>query len=45
MLKHETRTLKSQNPDGSPMYPGLYRLTWLRIPGGVWMLVVMERVS
>lgn len=41
LIKHEVRRLASQNPDRSLMYPGLWALSWIKVPGMPWVLAGM----
>jgi len=43
-LRFETHRLSSRHRDGTPMYVGLYRLTWLRI-GTVSLLMSIDKVE
>lgn len=42
LIKQEVRRLASQWPNGSPMYPGEWLLTWAKVGATPWSLVSIE---
>lgn len=42
MFKQEIRTFSSKYPDGTLMFPGRWRCTFVLIAGSVWYMIGME---
>ena len=42
LVNTEIRQFGSRNLDQSPMYPGKWRLTWIKAPYMPWVLANME---
>ncbi len=44
-IRVEHRQIASRYLDNTPMYPGLWKLVWIKTPFMPWILASMERAE